>query len=82
MKKIVYAAPGEIQVTDCEIPAIGSNEVLLKMVYAGICGSDLQIYHGKHKYMTFPVVGGHEGSAVIVQTGENVKGFKAGDRVA
>lgn len=82
MKEIVYAAPYEIQVRDCEIPAVGESQVLLKMVYAGICGSDLQIYHGKHKYMTFPVVGGHEGSAVVVQTGAKVTDFKVGDRVA
>lgn len=82
MKKILYRAPYEIEVLEAEVPQINDDQVLLKMVYAGVCGSDMQIYHGKHKYMTFPVVGGHEGSAVIEKVGANVKDFKVGDRVA
>lgn len=82
MREVVYTAPYQIEIREREIPTINDDQVLLKMVYAGVCGSDLQIYHGKHKYMSFPVVGGHEGSAVIAQVGKNVTDFQVGDRVA
>jgi L-iditol 2-dehydrogenase len=82
MKKVLYKNPFELEILECEIPAISSTQVLLKIINAGICGSDLQIYHGKHKYMKYPVVGGHEASAIVESVGNDVLGFKAGDRVA
>jgi L-iditol 2-dehydrogenase len=45
-------------------PEIGREDVLVQMKRVGVCGSDIQVYHGKHRYMTFPVVQGHEGPGV------------------
>ncbi len=66
---------------DAPIPGIGDDEVLIRMKRVGVCGSDIQIYHGKHKYMTFPVVQGHEGAGVVAKVGSKVTGFKEGDKV-
>ncbi len=66
---------------DVAIPEPGADEVVIQMKRIGICGSDIQIYHGKHKYMTFPVVQGHEGAGIVTKVGTNVKKFKIGDNV-
>lgn len=81
MIKAVFTAPYTIEFQEAPIPSITPDEVLLKVINIGVCGSDIQMYHGLHKYMTYPVVPGHEVSAVIEKVGENVKGFKAGDKV-
>lgn len=70
-----------IEFEDVSIPKINDEQVLIKIRCFGVCGSDMQIYHGKHKYMTFPVVLGHEIAAEIVKIGNNVKGFSVGDKV-
>ncbi len=66
---------------DTPVPEIGDDEVLIQMKRVGVCGSDIQIYHGKHKYMTFPVVQGHEGAGVVAKVGNKVAAFKKGDKV-
>lgn len=82
MKALNYSAPFEIETLDLPIPKIGPDEVLLKMILVGVCGSDMQIYHGKHQFMSFPVIGGHEGSAIVEQVGSQVTEYHVGDRVA
>jgi len=71
----------KVEYRELPIPEIADDEVLIAMKRVGVCGSDIQIYHGKHKYMTFPVVQGHEGSGVIAKVGAAVSGLKVGERV-
>jgi threonine dehydrogenase-like Zn-dependent dehydrogenase len=52
MKAILLTAPYTLEERQVPIPQIGVNEVLLKVRNIGICGSDIQMYHGLHKYMT------------------------------
>lgn len=74
--------PNELQIIDMEKPAIDEkNNVLVKIHVAGICGSDVGIYHGKNAAATYPRVIGHEMVGEIVETGENVTKRKVGDRV-
>jgi L-iditol 2-dehydrogenase len=63
------------------VPEIAGDEVLLKIDAIGVCGSDMQIYHGKHKFMTFPVILGHEIAATVQKAGTTVEGYKPGDKV-
>ena len=70
-----------VEYPDLPKPQCGDDQVLLKNRYLGVCASDQQIYHGRHKYMTFPLIMGHEVMAVVEQVGKNVTGFAPGDRV-
>lgn len=82
MKAVKIMKPNELQIIDMEKPAIDEkNNVLVKIHVAGICGSDVGIYHGKNAAATYPRVIGHEMVGEIVETGENVTKRKVGDRV-
>ena len=74
-------APFTIDFPEKPIPKVEAGKVLLKIKYLGICASDIQIYHGKHKYVKFPLTMGHEASCEIVAVGEGVEGFRVGDHV-
>ena len=66
-----------------DIPRISGNEVLIKVRYACICGSDQHVFLGEfHPRTVLPLIQGHEFAGVIVETGPDVKNFKPGDRVA
>ena len=70
-----------VEYNEIDVPSIKPDEVLIRVKRFGICGSDIQIYHGKHKYMTFPVVQGHEASGTIDKVGAKVKDIKPGQMV-
>jgi len=64
-------------------PEIADNEVLIKVAYAGICGSDQHIFKGEfHPRTKIPFIPGHEFAGVISATGPKVLKFHAGDHVA
>jgi L-iditol 2-dehydrogenase len=65
-----------------EIPSPGKDEVLIKVRRIGLCGSDATIYYGKHPYVSYPLVMGHEFSGEIAGLGEGVKSLAVGQRVA
>lgn len=81
MQQVLLTAPFTLEIQNVEIPRPSDDEVLLRIHNVGICASDMQMYHGLHKYMTYPVVIGHEVGAEIVEVGRNVTGFQVGDRV-
>ncbi|HHY71475.1 MAG TPA: zinc-binding alcohol dehydrogenase family protein [Thermoanaerobacterales bacterium] len=82
MKAIQVSEPGKIEIIERNLPQIeNTDEVLVKVKYAGICGSDMHIYHGTSPVATYPRVIGHEFVGEVVKTGENVKKLKTGDRV-
>ena len=82
MKAVKIMQPNELRIIDMEKPAIDEkNNVLVKIHVAGICGSDVGIYHGKNAAATYPRVIGHEMVGEIAETGENVTKRKVGDRV-
>lgn len=76
---------GAVYRTDLPIPAVGKNDVLIKIKATAICGTDLHIYPWTEwaaTRLTLPMVFGHEFSGDIVEIGENVSEYKVGDRVA
>ena len=81
MKAISIAAPGKVEIIEIEKPVAGPGEAIIKPLYGGICGSDLNSFRGTNAYLTYPRIPGHEFSAQIVEIGENDKGFKVGDIV-
>jgi threonine 3-dehydrogenase len=70
---------------DVPIPTIGINDVLIKVLRTGICGTDLHIYKWDawaQKTIPVPLVIGHEFVGTIVEVGSNVKDFRVGEIVS
>ena len=83
MKSAVFYGRHDIRAEDWNMPAVGPEDVLIKVKACGVCGTDVHIYEGDKgaAEVTPPTILGHEFSGVIVETGENVKNFQPGDRV-
>lgn len=85
MKVAVMEGIGRIGYIHRDIPSNKDNEVLVKIEYVGICGSDLHYYTtGKigNYVVKPPFVLGHEASGVVKKVGKDVESLKVGDRVA
>lgn len=85
MKAAVMHNTREIKIEEYPVPQIGPDEVLIKVMAVGICGSDLHYYsHGRiGKYVVDkPFILGHECAGDIAAIGSNVQRFQVGDRVA
>jgi 2-desacetyl-2-hydroxyethyl bacteriochlorophyllide A dehydrogenase len=80
MKAGLFVSEKKVVVGEIEKPTLKKGEALIKVSYAGICGTDMMIYYGKHPRAKAPLVMGHEFSGVI----EEINGdssFSVGDRV-
>ena len=60
MLQQVMTNPGEIIFREVPVPEIKDDQVLVKIMNIGICGSDIHVYHGKHPFTKYPVTQGHE----------------------
>lgn len=85
MKVAVMNGVGKMGFVERDIPAPKDNEVLVKLEFVGVCGSDLHFYEmgciGDIKVEP-PFVLGHEPGGVVVEVGKDVTNLKVGDRVA
>ena len=68
---------GNMELIDRPIPSYGDDEVLIRVAYGGICGTDIHIVHDQFAYYP-PVIIGHEFSGEIVELGSKVTSFKKG----
>lgn len=85
MKVSIMTDLKKIEFIERDIPKPKSDEVLVKLEYVGVCGSDLHYYeHGAigNYIVKYPFVLGHECSGTVVEIGDNVKHLKVGDKVA
>lgn len=85
MKSAVLNKPFHITIEQTPLPDLASDEVLVKIMAVGVCGSDIQYYeHGKigHYVVDKPIILGHECAGIVVATGSKVKSLEIGDRVA
>lgn len=84
MRAAVLTCTGVIELEDRPMPIVGDDDVLVKIEYVGVCGSDLHFFNeggiGAAK-MYEPRVLGHEPVGRVVSFGKNVIGFKEGDSV-
>jgi threonine dehydrogenase-like Zn-dependent dehydrogenase len=80
MKAAVYEGIKKIKVTNIPDPKAESNEVIVRMKYCGICGTDVHIFSGGRKPLEGTVLG-HENVGTVAEVGPGVKGWKVGDRV-
>jgi L-gulonate 5-dehydrogenase len=83
LKAIVLVEPGRVEVAeDWPEPLPSPHEVVVQMRGVGICGSDLEVYHGRRQTPTLPWPMGHEGGGDIVTLGASVTDRQVGQRVA
>lgn len=83
MKAVILNGPNSFETKEIDKPTINNKEILLKMEKAAICGTDIRILEGKKtKDVRYPSVIGHEIAGIITEVGDEVDGFKIGDRVA
>jgi L-iditol 2-dehydrogenase len=86
MKAVMFHGRHDLRVEDRPEPAPGPGEVLLKVAYCGICGSDVHTFEGMtadiHKRPPGPRAMGHEVSGVVAAVGAGVVNCRPGDRVA
>ena len=82
MKQTILVEPGKFELREVEKPVPGKGQVLIDVKAVGICGSDIHAYHGKHPFMTTPIVLGHEMAGVVCELGEGTGSrLQVGDRV-
>ena len=71
MKALHFLGKNELEVRDVEVPKPEKDEVLIRVRYAGICGTDLSIVAGKHPRAKPPLIMGHEFSGQVAETGSS-----------
>lgn len=82
MKAVQIVSPEVLRVIDVEKPVPDEkNNVLVRMTAAGICGSDVGIYHGTNAAATYPRVIGHEMVGVVEEISGDGQGLQVGSRV-
>lgn len=74
-------SPNVSRILETEVPTPGPNEVLIEVARAGICGTDIHIWHGDYELAKLPVIPGHEFAGTVAAVGENVTRYRVGDRV-
>lgn len=93
MKAAVWHGVKDVRVEDVTLKPLKANEVVVRVAYAGICGSDLHEYLEGPVFIPVeqpdgltggqaPLTMGHEFSGVVEQVGADVTGFKVGDHVS
>lgn len=81
MDAVVYRGPGEVEVTQVAVPPLGPREVLVRVAYCGVCGTDLHMISGDGGYAVPGSVYGHEWSGEVVAVGADTSRWSPGDRV-
>jgi len=82
MKALVWYEKKAVRIEERPIPSIANDEVLMKVSFAGICGSDIHIIDGEfpENIAKPPLILGHEFSGIITEVGKDVTEYKEGDR--
>lgn len=83
MKALLLKEAKKLVIDEVTIPELKADEVLVKVMASGVCGTDLHLYAGEEGATStvLPLVMGHEFSGVIEKVGSNVREFSCNDRV-
>ena len=81
MKALELVGPSEFELVDKDTPQPAADEVLISVKACGICGSDIHGANGSSGRRIPPIVMGHEAAGEVVEVGNDVSKFAAGDRV-
>jgi 2-desacetyl-2-hydroxyethyl bacteriochlorophyllide A dehydrogenase len=83
---VVIRGPHDASIQERVIPPLKPSEILVRVAYEGICGTDLEIFEGRLGYYKsgmakYPIVPGHETSGTVVSIGKKVTTLREGNRV-
>ncbi len=81
MKAAVVEKPNVLKIKQVPVPQIADEEVLIRVKYTGICGTDWSIFTGRYSADKLPLIPGHEFSGTVAQVGKKTRNLKEGDRV-
>ena len=83
MKTAIIYGPENVRAEEVDIPAVGPDDVLVQVKASGICGSDVHRYLGTAygRNCNYPVNSGHEYCGDVIEVGNRVKNFRAGEKV-
>jgi 2-desacetyl-2-hydroxyethyl bacteriochlorophyllide A dehydrogenase len=86
VRAVVIAGPGKASLEMITLPELKPGDVVIRVEYAGVCGTDLEMFHGSLGYFksgmsAYPITPGHEVAGTVVRAGVNVRNVRQGDRV-
>jgi len=81
MKSLLLSEYSHLEIAETPLPAVGPDEVLVRVEACGICGSDVHGFDGSSGRRIPPIVMGHEAAGTVEAAGANVQGYAKGDRV-
>lgn len=86
MRAVRIAAAGDLRLVDVPVPEPGPGEILVRVGFAGICFTDIEVLRGNHEaYLSgwgrYPIIPGHEWAGHVAAVGDGVVGFAPGDLV-
>ncbi|MBD2757640.1 zinc-dependent alcohol dehydrogenase [Spirosoma validum] len=82
MKALFYPEFKKLMIAERPVPSFSEDEVLLKVLACGICGSELETFKNQSPRRVPPLIMGHEFCGTVEEIGANVVGYTKGDRVA
>lgn len=84
MKAAVYYGIEDMRIEEVEKPVCGEKEILIRVCYCAICGTDVRIYFHGHKKVNPPAIIGHEITGIVEEIGESISWdeIKVGDKVS
>lgn len=80
MKAALITGQNKLEIKDIPLPILPSGGVIVKMLSAAICGTDIKMLINGHRDLVLPRIPGHEGAGVVIETDN--ESFKKGDTVA
>jgi len=81
LKAAVTVDKFTVRIEEVEKPVPKKDEVLVKVLTAGICGGDVRVFNGTFPYLNYPIINGHEFCGIVESIGQDVKGISEGEYV-
>lgn len=81
MKACMITEPFHYEIREVPVPEPGDQEVQIKMMAAGVCGSDMHIFKGENPCSSYPLIPGHENVGIVTKAGKDCKRLQPGDHV-
>lgn len=81
MKACMIMEPFHYEIREVPVPEPKDNEIQVKMMAAGVCGSDIHIFKGENPCSSYPLIPGHENAGIVTKVGKDCKRIKIGDHV-